>query len=136
MSIIHFWHRSAISIWDGVFHFMLTIDVEIFIWYYISDDRQQYIKVGMFGTNARDNILFAVTLNAHICHISKSSCYIYASRFSQYYLFSSTEYFLFHAKFLALFSLSLHCVLPSAPLCASKSLRRAFLLFRRFCTNS
>ena len=89
----------------------------------------------MFGTNARDNILFAVTSYAHICglFIKHLSLKIGFSRT----FFSCSAKKKYRAKFHALLSVSLHCVLPSAPLCAAKSLRRtgffAFYMVLLFC---
>ena len=90
----------------------------------------------MFGTNARDNILFAVTSYAHICSLFIKHLSLKIG-FSRTFFSCSAKISFFHAKFHALLSVSLQCVLPSAPLCAAKSLRRtgffAFYMVLLFC---
>ena len=86
---------------------------QLFICYYISDDRQRYIKVGMFGTNSiLYNIVFAATLDVHNCQNTPrfSQNWIFHAMFSFFLLYnicSRSKYSLF---------LSLHFVLPSSPL--------------------
>ena len=110
-----------------------VIDVEIFIWYYISDDRQQYIKVGMFGTNARDNILFAVTSYAHICSLFIKHLFL-KTGFSRTFFSCSAKISFFTQNFMRFF-LYLSTVFSLQRLCAPLNLSdvRAFLLFTWFC---
>ena len=132
LTIINDSHFMTLRSYWGFHAGYPVIDVEIFIWYYISDDRQQYIKVGMFGTNARDNILFAVTSYAHICSL-------FIKHLSLKIGFSRTFFSCSAKKNIAQnfmrFFLYLSTVFSLQRRCAPQNLSdvRAFLLFTWFC---
>ena len=86
---------------------------QLFICYYISDDRQRYIKVGMFGTNSiLYNIVFAATLDVHNCQNAPrfSQNRIFHAMFSffpLYSIFSRSKYSFLYLS--TLFSLRRLC---------------------------
>ena len=96
----------------------------------------KHLSLFQDSLNVNFHVIFSLKIDFHsIFSLTIDFHAIFSLKIDFYAIFSLTIDFrtIFSLFF---FVVSLHCVLPSAPLCASKSLPRAFLLVTRFCAKS